>query len=70
MIGRKIGYALNSKVINITADSVGSAITNKLSPIAPLIKTITFDNGKEFAEQSRIDKALQETTYSADPFAG
>ncbi len=30
---------------------------------------MTFDNGKEFAEYSRIDIALQSTTYFADPFA-
>ncbi len=29
---------------------------------------MTFDNGKEFAEHSRIDTALQSTTYFADPF--
>jgi IS30 family transposase len=44
MVERKSGYALIAKVINKTADSVGSAIINKLSPLAPLVKTITFDN--------------------------
>ncbi len=34
-----------------------------------LVKTITFDNGKEFAEHQRIDSELKSTTYFADPFA-
>ena len=33
------------------------------------MKTLTFDNGKEFAEHSRIDAALNSITYFADPFA-
>jgi IS30 family transposase len=30
---------------------------------------MTFDNGKEFAENRCIDAALQSTTHFADPFA-
>jgi IS30 family transposase len=33
------------------------------------MKTLTFDNDKEFVERSRIDTLLQSTTYFADPFA-
>ena len=45
-----------------------SSITRQ-ADMTPLVKTLTFDNGKEFAEHSRIDIALQSTTYFADPFA-
>lgn len=69
LVERKSGYAVLSKVINKTADLVSGAIINKLAPMAPLVKTITFDNGKEFAEHRRIDIALKSTTYFADPFA-
>ena len=69
LVERKSGYAVIAKVINKTADLVSSAIISKLSPMAPLVKTLTFDNGKEFAEHARIDTALQSTTYFADPFA-
>jgi len=37
--------------------------------VTPLVKTLSFDNGKEFAEHRRIDTALKSTTYFADPFA-
>lgn len=69
LVERKSGYALIAKVINKTADLVGSAIISKLSPLAPPVKTITFDNGKEFVGRSTIDAALNSTTYFADPFA-
>jgi IS30 family transposase len=69
LVERKSGYALIAKVINKTSDLVSTAIINKLSPMAPLVKTITFDNGKEFAGHSTIDAALNSTTYFADPFA-
>jgi len=69
LVERKSGYALITKVSNKTSDLVSAAIINKLRPMAPLVKTITFDNGKEFAEHTRIDTALQSTTYFADPFA-
>ena len=69
LVERKSGYAVIAKVINKTADLVSSAIISKLSPMAPLVKTLTFDNGKEFAEHARIDAALNSITYFADPFA-
>ena len=54
---------------NQTSDLVGNAIINELQSFTPLVKTMTFDNGKEFAEHQRMDKELQSTTYFADPFA-
>jgi IS30 family transposase len=69
LVERKSAYALIAKVINKTSDLVSTAIINKLSPMTPLVKTITFDNGKEFAGHSTIDATLNGTTYFADPFA-
>jgi IS30 family transposase len=60
---------LIAKVSNKTSDLVSQAIITKLNPLTPLVKTLTFDNGKEFAEHRRINTALQSTTYFADPFA-
>ena len=69
LVERKSGYAVLSKVIKKTADLFSSAIINKLVPMDPLVKTITFDNGKEFAEHQPIDATLKSTTYFDDPFA-
>jgi len=69
LVERKSGYALLAKVKNKTSDLVSSAIMTKLKPLAPLVKTMTFDYGKEFTERSKMDAALNSTTYFADPFA-
>jgi len=69
LVERKSGYALLAKVKNKTSDLVSQAIIAKMNPLSPLVKTLTFDNGKEFAEHVRIDQSLKSTTYFADPFA-
>jgi len=69
LVERKSGYALIRKVTNKTSELVGNAIITELKPLTSLVKTITFDNGKEFAEHQRIDSELKSTTYFADPFA-
>ena len=69
LVERKSGYALIAKVSNKTSDLVSQAIITKLNVVTPLVKTLTFDNGKKFAEHARIDRVLQSITYFADPFA-
>ena len=69
MVERKSGYAVMAKVVNKTSDLVGSAIVGKLRPLAARVKTLTFDNGKEFAGHGQIDEQLQSTAYFARPFA-
>ena len=61
--------AVMAKVVNKTSDLVGSAIVDKLRPLAARVKTLTFDNGKEFAGHGQIDEQLQSTAYFARPFA-
>ena len=69
MVERKSGYAVMAKVSNKTSELVSSAIVNKLKPLAARVKTLTFDNGKEFAGHGQIDEQLQSTAYFARPFA-
>jgi IS30 family transposase len=69
LVERKSGYAILAKVKNKTSDLVSSAIITKLNAVTPLVKTMTFDNGKEFAGHKTIDAALNSITYFADPFA-
>jgi len=40
-----------------------------LKGVAALVKTITDDNGKEFAEHARVDRALKSKHYFAEPFS-
>jgi IS30 family transposase len=64
---KKSGYALIAKISNKTTSLVSRAIVTELNFTIPYIKTLAFDNGKVFAEHSRIDRAPQSTTYFADP---
>jgi len=69
MVERKSGYAVIAKVANKTSELVSSAIVSNLKPLCERVKTLTFDNGKEFAAHAHIDEQLQSTAYFARPFA-
>ncbi len=69
VVERKSGYAVIAKVSNKTADLVGAAIISMLKPFAARVKTLTYDNGKEFCGHAKIDDALNSTGYFARPFA-
>jgi IS30 family transposase len=69
LVERKTGYAILAKVRRKTSELVSGAIIRRLRRMRPLVKTITYDNGKEFAEHARVDKALGSTGYFADPFS-
>jgi transposase, IS30 family len=69
LVERKTGYAILTKVHRKTSNLVSGAIIRRLKTIQPLVKTITYDNSKEFAEHARMDHALGSTGYFADPYA-
>jgi len=69
LVERKSACALIAKVNNKTSELVSRAIYNKLEGIAPFVKTLTFDTGKEFAEHARIDQSLKLTAYFVELFA-
>ena len=68
LVERKSGYAVMAKVSNKTAELVSAAIVTQLKPLMNRVSTLTFDNGKEFAQHAEIDQKLGSTTYFADPF--
>ena len=55
IVERKCGYAVLDKVVNITSDLVSPALLSNLNPFSVRAKTLTYDNGKEFAGHSLID---------------
>ena len=69
LVERKSGYAVVTKVNRKTSDQVSAAIVKRLKPLASRVKTITYDNGKEFAGHKAIDQSLGATVYFTDPFA-
>lgn len=69
LVERKSGYAVIARVSNKTSDLVGAAIIKALKPFEARVKTLTYDNGKEFCGHAEFDKALGSTGYFARPFA-
>jgi len=65
MVERKSGYAVLEKVVNKTSELFSSAILSNLQPLAARFKTLTYDNGKEFAGHSLIDQEPNGMAYFA-----
>jgi IS30 family transposase len=69
MVERKSGFGDIVKVAHKTPGLVSSAIVEGLQPFADWVKTLTYDNDKEFAAHIQIDQAISNTGYFARPFA-
>lgn len=65
---RKSGFLKMKKVKTRKADEVEKATIELLMPYKPWIKTITADNGKEFANHKAIADALDVEFYFARPY--
>lgn len=65
---RKSKLRLAMPVSNKRARNVTNAMLNLFKPLKHVVKTITFDNGKEFALHEEVAKALRCDTYFAAPY--
>lgn len=61
-------FTLLKKVENKTAELVTQAIIEKLGQSPLPVLTITYDNGKEFSDHSKISEALNTDCYFAKPY--
>ena len=66
---RKSRYTLIRKVTRKTAEFVSDAVIDLLAPITSKVKTLTSDNGKEFAGHKVIAQTLNADFYFAHPYA-
>jgi transposase, IS30 family len=66
LVDRHSRYTVLQKVDRSTAEAVKTAITVGLKPFQ--VNTLTFDNGKEFAQHTEIATALKAKTYFARPY--
>ena len=48
---------------------MSNAIIDRLKPLMRKVSTLTYDNGKEFADHASIDHALGSRSYFADPYS-
>lgn len=65
---RKSRYVLAAQVSSKVAVGVAAAITRLLRPHKRKCHTVTFDNGKEFADHEEIAAALKTDIYFAHPY--
>jgi len=68
VVDRKSKFTLIKKVPSKHAQIVTHALIEMLEPIKPIIKTITSDNGKEFAYHKEVSEILDTDFYFANPY--
>ena len=69
LVERKSRFTLMEKIERLTAKATEKAIVSLLQPYHLQTLTITFDNGKEFANHQEIAEQLQADTFFAHPYA-
>lgn len=67
MVERKSKLTRLAKVRRNTAEAVRQALAAQLQSLT--VKTITSDNGREFAQHQRIAQQLKASFYFAHPYA-
>ena len=67
LVERKTGYAVIAKVADRTAKSVTEACIKALRACKMPVKSITFDNGKEFSHHQEISQAIDTKIYFSKP---
>ena len=69
LVERKSGYLLAGKVPHLRAQLVRRELESLLEPAPPALRrTLTLDNGKEFAEHERLKEHLDLDVYFAQPY--
>lgn len=69
LVERTSKYCLAKKIGRRTADNVMKAITSLFSTLPESKrKTLTVDNGKEFASHEKIEKKTKTIIYFANPY--
>ncbi len=68
LVERKSGFSAQTKVSNKLVDLEGRAIEAKHKPLNSRVKTLTVDNGKDFADHQAIDQSLGIQTYFANSY--
>jgi len=68
LVERKTRWSMIGKASDRTAKKVRAVIIKRLLPMTSHVKTLTYDNGKEFALHQEIDKELQSNGYFAHPY--
>ena len=69
LVERKSGYTMLTRVDDLRSQTVRQAAEQRLTPLPEILRrTMTFDNGKEFAEHSLLAMATGMSIYFARPY--
>jgi transposase, IS30 family len=68
MVERKSKYTLLAQVERPTAAAVGEALKQQLQPYREKVRTLTADNGREFACHQEVAQCLDAAFYFAHPY--
>ena len=69
LVERKSLYTVIRSVLHKTAKAVRNAVTDGLSPYIDWVHTITYENGREFADYEGMASDLEASIYFAHPYA-
>jgi len=69
LVERKSLYTVIRSVLHKTAAAVRNAVVDGLSPYIDWVHTITYDNGREFADHEGMASDLDARIYFAHPYA-
>ncbi len=69
LVERKSLYTVIQSVPRKTAKAVRDAVVDGLSPYIDRVHTITYDNGREFADHEGMARDLDARIYFAHPYA-
>ena len=69
LVERKSLYTIIRSVLHKTAKAVRDAVVDGLTPYIDWVHTITYDNGREFADHEGMASDLDARIYFAHPYA-
>ena len=69
LVERQSLFTVIKNVCRKTAELVRRAVTQGLAPYKDQVQTITYDNGREFADHEGMGKDLDAKIYFAHPYA-
>ncbi len=69
LVERKARYLLAGHLVSRHGEVVRQVVRETLMPVKPRVKTITYDNGREFAAHKGMEADLDAKVYFAHPFS-
>ena len=68
MVDRATRYTIIRKTASLTSIQTAKSIVKAMKPLSNNIKSITYDNGKEFSKHEKINKILKTKSYFCKPY--